>query len=95
MRAPTGKTGFNHPTSCRSLLKQRIVSIELMATAALAVSLVIAMTAVTIGIARADTIGAITDGKNGPFAVALFLGLVLAGMGGLTALVTATRTQPE
>lgn len=56
MRAPTGGSGFDH-TSCKTVLKQRIVALELMATAALALSLAVALTAVSIGIARADCRG--------------------------------------
>jgi hypothetical protein len=85
-----GRVGFTHPTA-RKAVKQRVVAIELMAMVGLAVSLVIAVTAVSIGIARADTLGTMTGSDNGAFAVALFLGLVMAGMGGLTALVTIER----
>jgi hypothetical protein len=90
----TGRVGFAHPTSRKSV-KQRVVAIELMAMVGLVVSLVIAVTAVSIGIAHAGTLGVITDSDNGPFAVAVFLGLVMAGMGGLTALMARERTPPK
>jgi hypothetical protein len=77
-------------------VKQRVVAVELMAMVGLVVSLVIAVTAVSIGIAHAGTLGAIADAAdNGPFAVAIFLGLVMAGMGGLTALMARERTPPK
>jgi hypothetical protein len=61
--------------------------IELVATAALALSTVVALTAVSIGIARADAFGSSSDPATAPLAVALFIGLVLSAMGGLTAIM--------
>jgi hypothetical protein len=61
--------------------------VELLTTAALAVSTAVAVTAVSIGIARADVIGGAAQGEGAHFAVALFLGLLLSGMGGLTAIM--------
>jgi len=63
--------------------------IELLTTAGLALSTAIAATAVSIGIARADVIGSVVKGDSAPFAIALFIGLLLAAMGGLTAIVVA------
>ncbi len=54
-------------------------------TIALVVSIAIAATVVSIGIARADTFGHIAQGSGGSFAVTAFLGFVIAGVGGLTA----------
>jgi hypothetical protein len=90
----TETVGFAHPTA-RVSVKQRVAAVELMAMVGIVVSLVVAVTAVSIGIARADTLKAVTDGDNGPFAVAVFLGLVMAGMGGLTALMARERTPPK
>ncbi|MEX0753352.1 MAG: hypothetical protein WD073_10580 [Xanthobacteraceae bacterium] len=78
--------GFARPTLARQSARQR-TALALIASAALAVSTVIAATAVTIGIARAGEIAA-AGGSDGHIAVALFLGIVFAGMGALTA-VTA------
>jgi hypothetical protein len=64
-----------------------VAVVELIATAALAFSTVVAVTAVSIGIARAD---AFTGGSNvdaAPLAIALFLGLLLSVMGGFTAIM--------
>ena len=58
MRALTGKAGFDPPAASKTSVRQRIVDLELMATAALAVSLVVALTVVSIEIARADALGA-------------------------------------
>jgi len=63
--------------------------VELIAAAALALSTLVAVTAVSIGIARADVFGGHADSDAAPFAIALFIGLLLAAMGGLTALTAA------
>lgn len=66
---------------------RHVACVELVTTAALALSTAIAVTAVSIGIARADVLGSVTKGDSAPFAVALFIGLLFAAMGGLTAIV--------
>jgi preprotein translocase subunit SecF len=53
--------------------------------ATLVLSLVVAFTAVSIGIARADTLVPFGGGGSGRFALAMLVGIVIAGMGGLTA----------
>jgi hypothetical protein len=71
-----------------ALPKNRPVAlVQLIATAALAVSTLIAVTAVSIGIARADVFVARADSEGAPLAIALFIGLLLSGMGGLTAIM--------
>ena len=57
----------------------------IVATLSLVVSLVVAATAVSIGIARADTLAPMAGGSGGKLALAVFVGLVIACMGGLTA----------
>jgi hypothetical protein len=57
----------------------------IVTTATLVVSLVIAITAVSIGIARADTLGSMSGGGGGGFAWIAFFGLAIAGLGGLAA----------
>jgi hypothetical protein len=66
---------------------RRVAIVQLIATAALAFSTLIAVTAVSIGFARADVIGASTDAGAAPLAIALLIGFLFAGMGGLTALM--------
>ena len=85
-----GRAGFDHRTREEETAQQR-TALALIASAALAVSTAVAATVVSMGIARADIIGSAADGDGAPFAVAVFLGLVLAGMGGLTALVTRRK----
>jgi hypothetical protein len=87
-----GRAGFGPAVSGRKAVSRRARALEAIATAALALALVVAMTAVSIGIARADTASLFTRGDGAPFALALFLGLLLAGMGGLTALAARRRS---
>ena len=63
--------------------------VELITTAALALSTVVAATAVSIGMARADVFGFRTDGDPAPLAIALLIGLLLLAMGGLTAVMAS------
>jgi hypothetical protein len=68
----------------------------IVTTITLVVSLVIAVTAVSIGIARADTLVPIADSGVGRFALALFLGFLIAAVGALTAaMVRRDRTAPQ
>ena len=62
---------------------------------ALVVCLIIAATAVSIGMARAQALANIDRHDRAPFAVALFFGAVMAGMGGLTAMVAGERQTPD
>jgi hypothetical protein len=55
----------------------------LVLTVALVLSLVVAFTAVSIGIAHAGTL--MPFGGSGRLALAMLVGVVIAGMGGLTA----------
>jgi hypothetical protein len=79
--------GIEQEARAASARKRRsIVCVELLTTAALALSTAVAVTAVSIGIARADVVGTMAKGDGAPFAVALLIGLLLAAMGGLTAI---------
>jgi hypothetical protein len=81
--------GFQHPQrKARPLTMRKIAFAELLMTVTLVLSIAIAATAVSFGIARADTLGAIVEGRDGALALAAFLGLFMAGMGGITAAVT-------
>ncbi len=84
--------GFDHRSRHRETAQQR-TALALIATIALAVSTAVAATVVSIGMARADMLGPV-DSDNGPFALALFLGLVLASMGWLTAAMTRNERKP-
>jgi hypothetical protein len=56
-------------------------------TIALLLSLVVAFSAVSVGIARADTLTPFGGGGNGRVALAMLVGLIIGGVGGLTALL--------
>lgn len=88
--------GFQHPVrNIRRLMARRIAFTELLMTIALVVCLAVALTAVSFGMARADTLSAIVDGRDGALAVATFLGLLIAGIGGITATVTRNGKDDE
>jgi hypothetical protein len=57
-----------------------------VATIGLALSVLVAATVVSIEVARADVAANVIDNESGLFAIALLLGLLFIGMGGLTAL---------
>jgi glycerol uptake facilitator-like aquaporin len=63
-----------------------VTLVELIATVSLALSTLVAATAVSIGLARADVFGIRADSES-PLAIALLIGLLLLVMGGLTALM--------
>ena len=83
--APQATVPKNRPVAC----------VELIATVALALSTLVAVTAVSIGIARADVFGARVDTDGAPFAIALFISLLLSAMGGLTALMAGERPRRD
>ena len=87
---------FEPPTPELPAPKPRPVAcVELIATVALALSTLIAVTVVSIGIARADVFGAHPDAEVAPFAIALFIGVLLSAMGGLTALIAGDGTRRD
>jgi len=67
----------------------------LILTVALVLSLAIAATVVSIGMARADTLGAIASSNGERLAWAMFLCFVIAGIGGVTALVVRDGERPQ
>jgi hypothetical protein len=66
-----------------------IALVELIITAALVLSTVVAVTAVSIGFARAEIAGAVPKGDGLPFAIALGIALLLTAMSGVTAIAVA------
>jgi hypothetical protein len=56
-------------------------------TVALLFSLVVAFSAVSVGIARADTLMPFGGSGNGRLALATLIGLTIAAVGGLTAVL--------
>ena len=79
--------GFTPPIG-RALGGERRTAVlaELVAAIGLVLCILVAATVVSIGVARADVAANIIDNEGGLFAIALLLGLLFVGMGGLTAL---------
>jgi hypothetical protein len=87
MRSPFQTPGFT-PRTGRPLGRERRTAAraELVTTVALALCTLVAATAVSVGIARADVAANIIDHESSLFAIALMLGLLFIAMGGLTVL---------
>jgi hypothetical protein len=87
------EVGFASPAADSKSVKRRHAAVELMATVALGVSLIIAVTAVSIGAARAQVIGAVGQGTGTSLAIAAFVVLVaVGGIGGLRLMAVRERT---
>ena len=89
----TGMAGFTCPAPDKTFFKRR-TGIELAATAGLAVSLVIAATAVSIGMAHSQALGTATHHHGTPLAIAAGLGLAMVGGSSMSAIV-ARDMKPE
>lgn len=88
---PISRAGFARPNRYRRARRQRSAMMaQLIATAALVISIAVAATAVSIGIARADGLVPVDD-TGARVAVATLIALVIAGMGGFTAAAARSR----
>jgi hypothetical protein len=88
-------TAMNTQLIVRSRPRHAFVDVSLLVTtAALVVSLAVAATVVSIGIARADSLAHVAESGGGRFAVAAFVALVIAGLGGLTAAMVRDGQSP-
>ena len=74
-----GTVGFGATMADKINAKRRRAGVELMATIALAVSLIVAATAVSIGMARAQAFHPAGTVRAMPLSAASFLGAVMAG----------------
>jgi hypothetical protein len=81
-KIPAGRSAIERETRQGSVGQHPIALIELIITAALVLSTAVAVTAVSIGIARAEMVGAVSQGEGISFA----LGLLVIAVGGLTAI---------
>ena len=68
-----------------------ILFVELVTTAALALSTAVAVTAVSIGMARADVIGSVAHGDGASVVIAIFMATLFSAVGGLTALMARSH----
>ncbi|MFZ1950694.1 MAG: hypothetical protein WCF66_06595 [Pseudolabrys sp.] len=89
-------TGFTPPPNRLLGSEHRTVAVaELVTSLALALSTIIAATAVSAGIARADVASNVIDNESSLFAIALVLGLLFIGLSGLTMLPLAHHRQKK
>jgi hypothetical protein len=87
MRTHIDRSGFTAPPDhALGHERRRVAVATLIASAALAFATVVVATVVSVGIAHADVVDNVIDNEGGLFAVALLLGLLFIGMGGLTVL---------
>jgi hypothetical protein len=87
MRKPIEDTGFTPPADHPLGTERRtVVLAELVAIAALALSTIVVATVVSAGIAHANVADGVIGHEGSLFAVALLLGLIFIGVGGLSIL---------
>ena len=90
LKMPSGRSARRRETRQGCAPRQRpIALVELIITAALVLSTVVAVTVVSIGFARAEVAGAVPKGDGVPFAIALGIALLLTVMSGVTAISAA------
>lgn len=96
MNMPFENAGFDNPVE-RALVKQRrrMMLAELFAIGGLALSTIVAVTAISVGVARAAVADGVIDNEGGLFAVALLLGLIFIGIGGFSLLPPRDHRRPR
>jgi hypothetical protein len=88
MRKHIEEIGGFHAPDCRTLGRERrtVAVAELVAGIALALSTVVVATVLSIGVARANVADRIIGHEGSLFGIALLLGLIFIGLGGISAL---------
>jgi|SRR5215472_1952551 len=86
-------TGFAPQRRVRVRGRRATMVAEAIASFALVLSIAVAMTAVSIGIARADVLAAAVEEPTARVAAAILLALVLVAIGGLTALLSRSEAK--
>jgi hypothetical protein len=85
MHKRIGCSGFMAPHGRALSNERRTVALTELATiVGLALCTIVAATAVSVGIARANVAGNVIDNEGSLFTIALLLGLIFIAMGGLT-----------
>lgn len=85
MRKSLDSNGFRAPTSYPlGRVRRTVVLAQFVATLALALGTMIAATVLTVGIARASVVDGVVGHETSLFGVALLLGLIFIGLGGLS-----------
>jgi hypothetical protein len=85
MRKRITSAGFTPPANRKLGTEHQTVAIaEFIASLTLALSTLVVVSVVGVGVARADVVSGVIDNEGGVFAIALLLGLLFIGMGGVT-----------
>ncbi|MCW5687488.1 MAG: hypothetical protein KIT76_02965 [Pseudolabrys sp.] len=89
--------GFRGPASPygAGVQSRRVVLAELTAIAGLSIATVVAVTAVSVGMARAAVGDGVIGNDGGVFAIALVLGLAFIAIGGFAVLMPGGRRHPR
>jgi hypothetical protein len=82
MRNHIDNPGFEAPTLGTE--GRSVALAELVAAVGLTLSTIVAATVVSDGVAHANVVGNVIDNEGSLFSIALLLGLIFIGMGGLT-----------
>ncbi|MGC2778812.1 MAG: hypothetical protein WA418_24600 [Bradyrhizobium sp.] len=91
---PTHVVGFTHPGRVARFQRRRAAMLaELVTSAALVLCIIVAVVALSMGVAQARAADTITEASGLP--VAALFSAVLVGMGGLTALISAGGDEPR
>jgi hypothetical protein len=92
MRKHIQDTGFHAPSGHALGRERRTVAFaELVAGAALALSTVVVVTVLSVGVARADVVDGVIGHEGSLFGIALLLGVLFIGIGGISALADSKR----
>lgn len=97
MRKLEHSAGFRGPVSPHGagVESRRVVLAELTAIAGLSLATLVAVTAVSVGMARAAVGDGVIDNDGGLFAIALVLGLAFIAIGGFAVLMPGGRRRPR
>jgi hypothetical protein len=91
---PTQVVGFTHPGRVARFQRRRAAMLaELVTSAALVLCIIVAVVALSMGVAQARAVEPIAEASGLP--VAALLSAVLVGMGGITALIGAGGEEPK
>jgi uncharacterized membrane protein YphA (DoxX/SURF4 family) len=87
MRKPIEINGFHAPADHGRGRERRTVAFaELVAGVALALSTMVVATVLSVGVARANVADHVIGHEGSLFGIALLLGLIFIGLGGISAL---------
>ena len=91
----TDRTGFAPRREMQAQGRRATMIAQFITSLALVLSIAVAVTAVSIGIARADTLSGAAEDLHSRLAAATLFAIVLVGIGGLTALLAHSGSKPD